>query len=221
MDLLPSCIIKKIFEYNGIENYKELQVVNIIFAYNIKRQLQERVTIRFSVYLLLDKDEQKYYKNIRYDIDDKLNTIMLPSHIKQLSFKTEFNQKLEKYMIPDGLESLYFGMDFKNEDTAILPMVFPDSITDLYLGRSYTCPINVGVLPKKLKILTFGKYWDNEILPNVLPNSLEELYFGKLFYGPLDPSVLPDNLKYLRVTRFYMGDLSIFPKQIECIREYD
>ena len=196
--MLPSDIISHIFDFNGVNNFKNLQIVNKEFDLNVKKQIKEHAYIKFSLIRNMPKEEQDTFKRILYDLDEPLVAYLLPKFTKSLSiFSNTFNHP-------------------------IAPNVLPSSLIDLYLGHRFSQPLTEpNILPCNLEELYFGKYFDSEIGLNVLPSTLKKLVFGKFYSGPI-PDDIPASLTYLQVGKHYgyMSALENLPSSIEVDFDY-
>jgi hypothetical protein len=82
-------------------------------------------------------------------------SIELPTRLKSLHLGDNFNQPLE---LPQNLEEVNIGNNFNQR------LTIPKYLTALKLGTNFIGPL--GKLPKKLKILRLGKFFDsNSLLP--------------------------------------------------------
>jgi hypothetical protein len=236
MNKLPSTLISHIFDYNGIYNSHNLQIVNREFNNNLKRQLQMYCAIKFSYLHRFSKEERDKFRYVIYDITDPiskgilpkciislhitehldkpLEQYILPESIEDLSFQ-KYNHPISKGILPKNLKSLYFGIDF---DQPIGPNILPANLICVHFGHRFNQPIDdPNILPNNLRILEFGKYFNNVI--NFIPPNLIDLIFGKMFSGPI-PEKLPESLIYIQVGKHYRFPLDQFPETIEVAREY-
>ena len=139
---------------------------------------------------------------------DMLNSRCLVSFVRKLIINRDFNPTRvynTKIIQPPILE-LQTGFTIVKRKGRMLrikkkgplvPGVFPNNLTHLYIDDNLNEPLVPGVLPDGLTHLTFLSSYTNRIVAGVLPVSLTHLtfHFGyryKLIYG-----VLPNGLTHL------------------------
>ncbi|KAN0019700.1 hypothetical protein ACTFIU_002922 [Dictyostelium citrinum] len=69
------------------------------------------------------------------------------------------------------------------------------SLTYLDLGNKFNDIIDIGVLPKSIKILKLGRSFNKQLIKDSIPDDLEELYFGKSYNHQIPPNFFPKKLK--------------------------
>jgi hypothetical protein len=114
------------------------------------------------------------------DFKEEINEHVFPSSLKHLEFRGRLFQPLEKGILPINLTYLHFGYNF---------------------GYDFDEPLEVGILPGKLKKLIFDRY-NHPLKPNVLPKSLTYLDLSYYFNQSLGAGMLPEKLEYLKVYRY-------------------
>jgi len=120
----------------------------------------------------------------------------VPTHIKQLHLT--YDRPLLKDTLPQSLTKLTLVSRVE-----INRLVLADQITYLNLNlysRSFDQPIQKGMLPSMLKVLSIPNY-NMALLPDTLPHCLKKLIL-KSFNQRLDEGVLPHSLQHLRLPSF-------------------
>lgn len=120
-------------------------------------------------------------EHLKFDPFSGNMSIILPQHLKSVSFGWYYNQMT---ILPPYTTSVEFGHDYNT------PTSFPDSIEHIEFGTLYN---QTTILPKNLKSVKFGKAYDQ---PTIFPEDMECLKFewDSRYH---QTTILPPHLKYL------------------------
>jgi hypothetical protein len=125
----------------------------------------------------------------------------LPCGLEHLTFGTRFNQTLKKWDIPERVTYLNLGWNY---NMPLLPYEsIPDSVRVLKFGKVFNQELYPGSLPFSVEILKLGYEFNNEIRKDVLPLNLKEIYFSTLFNQLLEPGVLPLGLTFIKFGSYF------------------
>jgi len=137
--------------------------------------------------------------------DQKLEKNTLPPNLSYLKFGKYFNQILEKDTLPLKLSELYFGTSYnKKIDKDVLPQILKILKFDFYFNQSIEdnpcgsiednpCGSIEDVLPKKIRELELGYYFDQTMTKDTLPKKLKKITLS-LNYKHSLVGVLPSGL---------------------------
>ncbi|GAM26646.1 hypothetical protein SAMD00019534_098210 [Acytostelium subglobosum LB1] len=136
----------------------------------------------------------------------------LPS-ITTLQFGPEYTQMISDGALPSSLTSLIMTENFSNKSVSFgqLPnniksfsqanssvLSYPNSLTELTFGYHYNKVLDISSLTS-LKMLKFGRLYDQQILPGMIPTSLTSLSFSPNYHYPIVPGVIPTSVTYLKL----------------------
>jgi len=120
-----------------------------------------------------EQDEEAIQAKHEQAILDRMFTLTVSG--RKMTFKTDFNQKLEKSWFQTFVKTIIFGKDF---NTSIVQGVIPDGATDIRFGDRFDQTIDNDVLPKKLTKLKFGEDFKSNLDFLKELDVLEELTLG-------------------------------------------
>lgn len=193
------------------------------FNQNVKMISNNVATIKFG---------DKFNKSIN-KLSDSIQTITLgrdfnrsikklPANLGKIEFGYHFNKKIRK--INKNLKEMIFGYSFNRSINSL----YDSNLERLSFGCMFNKPLK---LPQSLKILQFGKYFDNiceypnlDVLEfgdyfdqdvNNLPISLKTLSFGNSFDRSIEQLLLKmTNLISLKISRIYRHPIGIVPNSL-------
>jgi hypothetical protein len=132
---------------------------------------------------------------------------MIPDWVTDLTFGSDFDEKLIQNVLPKHSHRLQFGHNFNQP---ISQGVLPETLVYLSFGPCYNMPLCPGAFPDTLKGILFGHNFNQPIPLETLPRTLKSLAFGDSFNHPFEQGVLQESLQSLRLGKFYEYNLTPF-----------
>ena len=168
---------------------------------------------------ILYKEDYNEYENVEWDMEEHVESILMPEKMKKLKFSDTFNSKIG-LIGGNKLECLVIGngyrgdIDFVREGIRYLSVGnrvkevydLPNSLVYLSLGNSCITRLD-NKLPNNLRTLRLGRKYIYKICG--LPKNLVYLELGLYYNKELDE--LPNNLKYLIINTNYDKELDRLP----------
>ena len=162
---------------------------------------------RLSLCLKTDFDLKNIPMNITEIILRSKNKNVIsnvPSHIKYLKLMGKFSLDNNLFF---GAELHFLELEL-NFSLELHKYFFPPTLKILKFGKKYNQIIKENVLPDNLEELYFGNKFNQTIEKNVLPQELKILHFGYLFNQRLYKKILPEKLTELCFGATYNFDIS-------------
>lgn len=216
--MLNKNFLKEIIKHKDDKEYIQVRLLSKNLA-ELAKDLIYRNHYQCKNFKKINPEKQKYIKKIVIKKNSDIKWLnyaykYAPQkiNITHLYFNRSFPDKIkfEKIEFPT-LKCIRFGnkINYCFEDD-----VFPPEIEKIELGDGYYSERICG-LPKSLKILKIGRYYDQPILEESLPNSIKYISFGRKFNQPLTKKNLPNNLIKLKLGCNYNQKLDNLP---ECLK---
>ena len=117
----------------------------------------------------------KSLKSLKFDCNQSLEGVTLPSSLHSLTFGASFNQSLEWVALPTSLQRLTFSCGRVERPR------LPSSVQSLTFGHFFNQSLEGVSLPSSLQSLTFGASFNQSLEGVSLPSSLQSLTFGASF----------------------------------------
>lgn len=224
----------------------DIKNINIILSVNKNNMCINTVDLELQNYLLKCLNQFQKNNQIKPNItiefsSDKNNTkIEKYIDILLLNFNNFENIKLDtSFNNSEFIDFSFFSqlknVEFKSYKNFYYNFKFPNNLKSINFISSEYFDNNIGNLPSELKIIKFGKNFNQPI--SNLPNKLKKLYFGdsfnqlvnnlpsglkilsfsscSVFNQPLDN--LPLGLKELYLGQNFLHNLDFLPNTIEII----
>eukprot|EP00435_Cladocopium_sp_Y103_P063637 s32_g25.t1 len=132
--------------------------------------------------------------------NQRLTGLKFPSTLEQLTFGYYFNRRLTDVNFPSGLRILTFGRYF---DQPLVGVTFPVALEQLTLGCCFNQRLTDVDFPSGLRILTFGRHFNQPLQGVTFPVALEQMTLGCCFNQRLTDVDFPSGLRILNFGQYF------------------
>ncbi len=143
------------------------------------------------------------------DFDGSVDGLQLPNSLESLVFKT-VSEPLDNLKLPNTLKTLH--LSFFRLNLSIERIKLPKSLRELYLGSYFNSSLESMKIPDNLQVLRLGNQFNQSM--GQLPRGLRALHIGERFNQYLK---LPEHLEVLEILSGSFDVICDIPKSLKTI----